>query len=98
MSDRSGTITIVNRRIEEMFGLGNFLGESITDLAQAIDSMVLTDNFNLTEQTKAFLNGEQAFIETNFCFDNVEQSVFSLYMKQMDMPGKIMDSCSYFVI
>ncbi|WP_342552812.1 ATP-binding protein [Paenibacillus sp. FSL R7-0652] len=88
MSDRSGTITIVNRRIEEMFGLGNFLGESITDLAQAIDSMVLTDNFNLTEQTKAFLNGEQAFIETNFFFDNVEQSVFSLYMKQMDVPGK----------
>ncbi|WP_186375567.1 PAS domain-containing sensor histidine kinase [Paenibacillus xylanexedens] len=88
MSDRSGTITIVNRRIEEMFGLGNFLGESITDLAQAIDSMVQTDDFNLTEQTRAFLNGEQAFIETNFCFDNVEQSVFSLYMKQMDVPGK----------
>ncbi|MGQ8875035.1 ATP-binding protein [Paenibacillus sp. TSA_86.1] len=88
MSDRSGTITIVNRRIEEMFGLGNFLGESITDLAQAIDSMVLTDDFNLTEQTRAFINGEEAFIETNFCFDNVEQSVFSLYMKQMDVPGK----------
>ncbi|WP_434749402.1 ATP-binding protein [Paenibacillus amylolyticus] len=88
MSDRSGTITIVNRRIEEMFGLGNFLGESITDLAQAIDSMVQTDNFNLTEQTRAFINGEEAFIETNFCFDNVEQSVFSLYMKQMDVPGK----------
>ncbi|PZT57622.1 PAS domain-containing sensor histidine kinase [Paenibacillus silvae] len=88
MSDHSGTITIVNRRIEEMFGLGNFLGESIIDLAQAIDTMVLTDGFNLTEQTRAFLNGEQAFIETNFYFDNVEQSVFSLYMKQMDVPSK----------
>ncbi|PYE45817.1 PAS domain S-box-containing protein [Paenibacillus barcinonensis] len=88
MSDRSGTITIVNRRIEEMFGLGNFLGESIIDLAQAIDTMVLTEGFNLTEQTRAFLNGEQAFSETNFYFDNVEQSVFSLYMKQMDVPSK----------
>lgn len=29
MSDRSGTITIVNRRIEEMFGLGNFLGNRL---------------------------------------------------------------------
>lgn len=88
MSDRSGTITIVNRRIEEMFGLGNFLGRSIEDLAQAIDTMVLTDNFNLLEQTKAFLDGETAFIETEFIFNNVEKSVFSLYMKQMDVPGK----------
>ncbi|MCW3794294.1 ATP-binding protein [Paenibacillus sp. LS1] len=88
MSDRSGTITIVNRRIEEMFGLGDFLGRSIEDLAQAIDTMVLTDNFNLMEQTRAFLNGETAFIETEFIFNNVEKSVFSLYMKQMDVPGK----------
>ncbi|MGO4734087.1 PAS domain-containing sensor histidine kinase [Paenibacillus sp. 2KB_22] len=88
MSDRSGTITIVNRRIEEMFGLGDFLGRSIEDLAQAIDTMVLTDNFNLMEQTRAFLNGETAFIETEFIFNNVDKSVFSLYMKQMDVPGK----------
>lgn len=88
MSDRSGTITIVNRRIEEMFGLGDFLGRSIEDLAQAIDTMVLTDNFNLLEQTKAFLDGETAFIETEFIFNNAEKSVFSLYMKQMDVPGK----------
>ncbi|WP_339310809.1 ATP-binding protein [Paenibacillus sp. FSL k6-2145] len=88
MSDRSGTITIVNRRIEEMFGLGDFMGRSIEDLAQAIDTMVLTDNFNLMEQTRAFLNGETAFIETEFIFNNVDKSVFSLYMKQMDVPGK----------
>lgn len=88
MSDRLGNITIVNRRIEEMFGLGDFLGRSIEDLAQAIDTMVLTDNFNLSEQTRAFLNGETAFIETEFIFNNVEKSVFSLYMKQMDVPGK----------
>ncbi|MEK4664089.1 ATP-binding protein [Priestia sp. FSL H7-0729] len=88
MSDRSGTITIVNRRIEEMFGLGDFLGRSIEDLAQAIDTMVLTDNFNLMEQTRAFLDGETAFIETEFIFNNAEKSVFSLYMKQMDVPGK----------
>lgn len=76
MSDRSGTITIVNRRIEEMFGLGDFMGRSIEDLAQAIDTMVLTDNFNLMEQTRAFLNGETAFIETEFIFNNVDKSVF----------------------
>ncbi|WP_440112698.1 PAS domain-containing sensor histidine kinase [Paenibacillus sp. QZ-Y1] len=88
MSNRAGTITIVNRRVEEMFGLGDFLGRSIEDLAQAIDTMLLTDNFNLMEQTRAFLNGESAFIETEFIFNNVEKSVFSLYMKQMDVPGK----------
>ncbi|WP_181150923.1 PAS domain-containing sensor histidine kinase [Paenibacillus sp. PCH8] len=88
MSDRSGTITIVNQRVEEMFGLGDFLGRSIKDLAQAIDTMVLTENFNLLDQTRAFLDGETAFIETEFIFNNVEKSLFSLYMKQMDVPGK----------
>jgi PAS domain S-box-containing protein len=88
MSDRSGTITIVNRRIEEMFGLGDFSGRSIEDLANAIDIMVLTADFNLVEQTRAFLNGERAFVETEFIFNDVEKSVFSLYMKQMDVPGK----------
>lgn len=88
MSDRSGTITIVNRRIEEMFGLGDFSGRSIEDLANAIDTLVLTAEFNLVEQTRAFLNGELAFVETEFIFNDVEKSVFSLYMKQMDVPGK----------
>lgn len=88
MSDRSGTITIVNRRIEEMFGLGDFSGRSIEDLANAIDTMVLTPDFNLMEQTRAFLDGEQAFVETEFIFNDVEKSVFSLYMKQVDVPGK----------
>jgi len=88
MSDHSGTITIVNRRIEEMFGLGNFLGRSIEDLAQAINTRILTSEFNLVEQTRAFLNGERAFVETEFIFNDVGKSVFSLYMKQMDVPGK----------
>ncbi|MCM3175493.1 ATP-binding protein [Paenibacillus sp. MER 99-2] len=88
MSDRSGTITIVNRRIEEMFGLGNFLGKSIEDFAQRIDQIVITDDFNLTEQTQAFLNGERSFVETEFWFNDVEKSVFSLYIKQVDVPGK----------
>lgn len=88
MSDRSGTITIVNRRIEEMFGLRDFSGRSIEDLAQAIDTRILTSKFNLVEQTRAFLNGERAFVETEFIFNDVNKSVFSLYMKQMDVPGK----------
>ncbi|SEP19319.1 PAS domain S-box-containing protein [Paenibacillus sp. OK076] len=88
MSDRSGTITIVNRRIEEMFGLRDFSGRSIEDLAQAIDTRILTSEFNLVEQTRAFLNGERAFVETEFIFNDVDKSVFSLYMKQMDVPGK----------
>lgn len=88
MSDRSGTITIVNRRIEEMFGLRDFSGRSIKDLAQAIDTRILTSEFNLVEQTRAFLNGERAFVETEFIFNDVNKSVFSLYMKQMDVPGK----------
>lgn len=88
MSDRSGTITIVNRRIEEMFGLRDFSGRSIEDLAQAIDTRILTSEFNLVEQTRAFLNGERAFVETEFIFNDVNKSVFSLYMKQMDVPGK----------
>ncbi|MGC5776100.1 ATP-binding protein [Paenibacillus pabuli] len=88
MSDRSGTITIVNRRVEEMFGLGNFSGRSIEDLAQAIDTRALTADFNLVEQTRAFLNGERAFVETEFNFNDTRKSVFSLYMKQMDVPGK----------
>jgi len=88
MSDRSGTITIVNRRIEEMFGLGDFSGRSIEDLAQAIDTRILTSEFNLVEQTRAFLNGERAFVETEFIFNDGAKSVFSLYMKQMDVPGK----------
>ncbi|QOS81120.1 PAS domain S-box protein [Paenibacillus sp. JNUCC31] len=88
MSDRSGTITIVNRRVEEMFGLGNFSGRSIEDLAQVIDTRVLTADFNLAEQTRAFLNGERAFVETEFIFNDAGKSVFSLYMKQMDVPGK----------
>ncbi|MFS0873502.1 ATP-binding protein [Paenibacillus xylanilyticus] len=88
MSDRSGTITIVNRRIEEMFGLGDFLGRSIEEFAQAIDKVVLTDDFNLMEQTRAFLHGERSFVETEFIFNNMEKSVFSLYIKQVDVPGK----------
>lgn len=88
MSDRSGTITIVNRRIEEMFGLGDFLGRSIEDLALSIERSVLTDNFNLLDQTRAFLKGEQAFAETEFVLDNASKSVFSLYMKQIDVPGR----------
>ncbi|MGF9700504.1 ATP-binding protein [Paenibacillus sp. MABNR03] len=88
MSDRSGTITIVNRRIEKMFGLGNFLGRSIEEFAEAIDQVVLTDDFNLVEQTKAFLHGERSFVETEFIFNNMEKSVFSLYIKQVDVPGK----------
>ncbi|MBY0220059.1 ATP-binding protein [Paenibacillus illinoisensis] len=88
MSDRTGMITIVNRRVEEMFGLGNFLGRSIEEFAHAMDKVVLTDDFNLAEQTKAFLHGERAFVETEFSFNNKEKSVFSLYIKQVDVPGK----------
>ena len=79
MSDRTGMITIVNRRVEEMFGLGNFLGRSIEEFAHAMDKVVLTDDFNLVEQTKAFCTGNVLLWRPNSVLITRKKRIFPLY-------------------
>lgn len=88
--DTTGMIVFMNRRLEELFGLGDMTGQDITAFTKAIDAYIQQEDHKLTKRIQAFRGGDLSRNQAEFLYSRNQERLFSFYLNPVSDSAQTM--------
>ncbi|WP_374019385.1 ATP-binding protein [Paenibacillus thiaminolyticus] len=88
--DTMGVIVFMNRRLEELFGLGDMTEREITAFTKAIDAYIQEEDHKLTKRIQAFRGGDLSCNHAEFLYTRSNERLFSFYLNPVSDSAQTM--------